>query len=168
MTFWAAGRYDAVGDRIAGIAHEIVAAVARRQPLRDAAVVDLACGTGNAALAVAEAGAQVTRVDLTAELIAIATEKARAAGRSVTWVTADAADTGLPDRAFDVVISNMGIIFVEPGRQLTEISRLLKPTGTLGFSSWVRQADNPLFDPVVTVLGPPAPSDFTSGATPRP
>ncbi len=152
-TVWSAGRYDAVGDRIAPIAAEVVAAAAQRGEFGD--VVDLACGTGSAALAAASAGARVTAVDITAELIAIGAEKAVRSGHTVTWVTGDAADTGLPGGSFDAVVSNMGIIFVEPAAQVAEIARLLKPHGVLGFSAWVREPGNPFFRPVVEVLGPP-------------
>jgi SAM-dependent methyltransferase len=158
-SIWAGGRYEAVAERIAGIAAEVVASVAARVPLRDAAVVDLACGTGSAALAAAEHGARVTAVDVTAELIDQGRRKP--GGRSVTWVTADAADTGLPARSFDAVVSNMGIIFVEPHRQVTELARLSKPGAVLGISSWVRAADNPLFTPVAAALGPQPQPDHT-------
>ena len=160
-TIWSAGRYEAVGERIAPIAAELVAAVNERTPLHDAALADLAGGTGNAALAAAAAGARVTAVDFTPELIAIGAQKARAAGHSITWVTADAVDTGLKDGTFDAVVSNMGIIFVEPTRQVAEIARLLRPGGVLGFSSWVRDPDNPFFSPIVAVLGPPPASEFS-------
>jgi SAM-dependent methyltransferase len=152
-TVWSAGRYDAVGDRIAPIAAEVVAAAAQRGEFGD--VVDLACGTGSAALAAASAGARVTAVDITADLIAIGAEKAVRSGHTVTWLTGDAADTGLPGGSFDAAISNMGIIFVEPAAQVAEIARLLKPRGVLGFSAWVHEPGNPFFRPVVEVLGPP-------------
>ncbi len=160
-TIWSAGRYDAVGDRIAPIAAEVVAAVDRRRPLSGAAVADLACGTGSAALAAAAAGARVTAVDITPELLEIGAQKADNDGRSITWVTADASDTGLPGASFDAVVSNMGIIFVEPAGQVAEIARLLVPGGILGFSSWVRDPDNPFFSPIVAVLGPPPASDYS-------
>jgi SAM-dependent methyltransferase len=152
---WSSGRYDAIGDRIAPIADEVVDAVNRRNGVRDAAVADLACGTGSAALAAAAAGARVTGVDITPELIAIARRKAEAAGVAIDWVVGDAAETGLPAAAFDAVVSNMGIIFVEPTRQVPEIARLLKPGGTLGFSAWVPDLDTPFFKPIVSVFGPP-------------
>ena len=152
---WAAGRYDAIGDRIAVIAQEVVAAVNQRVPVRDAAVADLACGTGNAALAAAAAGARVTAVDITPDLIAIAADKAGRAGLDIEWITADAAQTGLPSAAFEAVVSNMGIIFVEPTSQVAEIARLLKPSGALSFSSWVPDPETPLFKPIVSVFGPP-------------
>ena len=107
-TSWSAGRYDAIGDQIATIATEVVSAADRRVPLSDAAVADLACGTGSAALAASAAGARVTGVDITPELIALAVDKAEAAGIAVNWMTADAADTGLPSGSFDAVVSNMG------------------------------------------------------------
>lgn len=153
-TIWSAGRYDALGERIAPIADEVVDAVAALLPLRGAAVVDVACGTGNAALAAAAAGAHVTGVDVTAELVAIAERKARAAGVSASWVTADAADTGLPGGSFDAAVSNMGVIFVEPARVVAEVARLLRPGGALGFSSWVPDPANPFFRPIAEVLGP--------------
>jgi hypothetical protein len=55
----------------------------------------------------------------------------------------------------------MGIIFVEPVGLVAEISRLLKPGGALGFSSWVHDPANPFFTPIVEVLGPPAPSGYS-------
>ena len=160
-TIWSAGRYEAVAERIAPIAAEVIDAVERRLPVRDAALVDLACGTGNAALAAAARGARVTAVDITPELVAIGARKAEAAGRSVAWVTADASDTGLPGQAFDAAISNMGIIFVEPVSLVAELSRLLKSGGALGFSSWVREAPTRSSHPIIEVLGPPPPSGYS-------
>lgn len=153
-TFWARGRYDAVGDRIAGIAQHVVGAADRRTGLRDATVVDLACGTGSASTAAADRGARVTGVDLTPELIELA--ESRRGDRDITWVVGDAADTGLADNGFDAVVSNMGTVFVDPDRQVAEIVRLLKPGGVLSFSSWVLTTADPLFDPVKAVFGSPA------------
>lgn len=158
-TIWSSGRYDAVGDRIAPIADRVVDAADRRRPLSGATLIDLACGTGSAALAAAGRGARVTGLDITPELVDIAA--GRSGADAVDWRTGDAADTGLPEGSFDVAVSNMGIIFVDPDRQVREITRLLKPGGVLAFSAWVRSAANPFFDPVVTVLGPPAPAAFS-------
>ncbi|KAA0098052.1 class I SAM-dependent methyltransferase [Mycolicibacterium sp. P1-18] len=158
---WAGGRYESVAERIAVIAGETVAAADRRQPLPGTALVDLACGTGSAALAAAERGAVVTGVDLTPELVAIAQRHARSAGHDVTWVIADATETTLPEQSFDAAVSNMGIIFVEPRQQVAEIARLLKPAGVLAFSAWKRTGGNPLFDPIVEALGPQPERAFT-------
>ncbi|MDA2894415.1 class I SAM-dependent methyltransferase [Mycolicibacterium sp. BiH015] len=158
-TIWSSGRYDAVGERIAPIASQLVDAAERRRALGGTDVIDLACGTGSAALAAAARGARVTGVDYTPQLIAIAQD--RDGADAVTWRIGDASDTGLPAGTFDVAVSNMGIIFVDPGRQVPELVRLLKPAGVLAFSAWVRNVDNPLFDPVVAVLGAPAKAAFS-------
>lgn len=152
-TTWSCGRYDAIGDRIATIATEVVAAAQRRGPFAD--VVDLACGTGSVALAACAAGAAVTGVDITPELIALGRRKAEAARADISWVTGDASDTGLPSGSFDAVVSNMGIIFVEPTRQVAEIARLLKPGGVVSFSAWVPDPATPFYKPIATVLTPP-------------
>jgi SAM-dependent methyltransferase len=158
---WSSGRYESVGERIAPIASQVVDAADRRAPVRHTALVDLACGTGSAALAAAARGARVTAVDITPDLIAIAAQKAAASGRAVTWRTADASATGLPDNSFDAIVSNMGIIFVEPTAQVAECERLLKPGGTLAFSSWAPNPANPFFTPIADVLGPPPAAGYT-------
>jgi SAM-dependent methyltransferase len=152
-SLWSSGRYEAVAIQIAGIAAEVLDAVDKHTPLQGAALVDLACGTGNAALAAASRGAQVTAVDITPDLVAIG--GAKAGGDSVSWLVADASDTGLAGGSYDAAVSNMGIIFVEPVRQVRELSRLLKSGGTLGFSAWSPGRDNPFFTPIVDVLGAP-------------
>ena len=109
MSIWSAGRYEAVAQRIAPISAQLIETVDRLRPLDGAAVADLACGTGNAALAAVAAGAQVTGVDLTPELLAIAADKA--GGDAVHWVAADASATGLPDAGFDAVVSNICLLY---------------------------------------------------------
>jgi ubiquinone/menaquinone biosynthesis C-methylase UbiE len=160
-TIWSSGHYEAVADRIARIAAEVIDAVERRLPLHEAMLVDLACGTGSAALAAAARGARVTAVDFTPNLIEIGAHRAEVAGRSLTWVTADASDTGLPNQSFDAVVSNMGTIFVEPTRQVAEFGRLLKAGGVLAFSSWVHDSANPFFTPILSVLGAPPSSGYS-------
>ncbi len=76
-------------------------------------------------------------------------------------MTADASETGLPGGAFDAVVSNMGIIFVEPAGQVAEIARLLRPGGVLSFSAWVPDRDIPFYKPVVAVLGSPPASAYS-------
>lgn len=158
-SLWSAGRYESVAEHIAPIAAQVVAAVGDRTALSGAELVDLACGTGNAALAATAAGTTVTGVDITPELLTIAAAKPGGAG--VRWVAADASATGLPDAGFGAAVSNMGIIFVEPTAMAAELARLLRPGGVLGFSTWVRDTDNPFFTPIVEVLGPPPPAPYS-------
>jgi 2-polyprenyl-3-methyl-5-hydroxy-6-metoxy-1,4-benzoquinol methylase len=53
-------------------------------------LLDLACGTGRMAIQMAQLGFAVTGVDLVPEMIALARQKAAAAGVAVEWVVADA------------------------------------------------------------------------------
>jgi SAM-dependent methyltransferase len=103
----------------------------------------------------------VTALDITPDLIAIGAQKAARAGRTIDWLTGDAADTGLPAHEFDAVVSNMGIIFVEPTAQAAEFGRLLATGGVLGFSSWVRDVNNPFMSPIVAVLGSSPEPEYT-------
>lgn len=154
-TLWSAGRYEQVAQQIAPIAEQVVAAADTLTPLTGCTLVDLACGTGSAAIAAARAGAHVTALDITAELVALGEHKAAAAGVTINWRVGDAAATGLPASSYDAAVSNMGIIFVAPDAQVPELARLLRPGGTLAFSSWVRDTVNPFFDPIIATLGVP-------------
>ena len=160
-SIWAQGDYEAVAARIVGIADEVVAAVGRRRALADVMLVDLACGTGSAAFAAARRGARVTAVDTTPELLAVGAEKATRESVPIAWRVADASNTGLPTASVDAAVSSMGIIFVEPRRQVAELARLLRPAGVVGLSAWVRVADNPLIDPITAILGRPPGSTFS-------
>lgn len=56
----------------------------------------------------------------------------------------DAADTGLPDEAFDAVAFVMGLMFVpEPERATAEIHRVLRPGGRAGVAVWSGPGQNP-------------------------
>jgi len=104
---------------------------------RDEAVLDIACGNGNAAIRAAQAGGRVTGVDLTPELFDSGRALARDAGVSVEWVEGDAEELPLPDASYDVVLSTFGVMFA-PRHQVAarEIARVLRPGGRLGLCNW--------------------------------
>ena len=68
-------------------------------------VLDVGTGTGRAALLVAKAGAEVTGVDASEPMLAIARERAQEAGRSIRFLQCDAHALEFADRSFDVAIS---------------------------------------------------------------
>ncbi len=88
--------------------------------------LDLACGTGDIAFALAERGAQVTGLDVTHEMLRLA--KARE-GRSA-FVTGDMMALPFGRAGFEIVTTGYGIRNVPdlPG-SLAEIRRVLKPGG---------------------------------------
>lgn len=93
-------------------------------------VLDVGCGTGFLALLFAERGHRVTGTDLAPEMIARAQEKARERGLSVTYLVDDAEASGLPDAAFDLVISRHLLwTLPHPERAVAEWVRLTRPGG---------------------------------------
>jgi SAM-dependent methyltransferase len=100
-------------------------------------VLDVACGTGVAALTAARMGARVTGLDLTPELLARARENAQLAELDVEWHEGDVEQLPFGDAAFDVVLSQYGHIFApRPEVAVSEMLRVLRPGGTIAFSTW--------------------------------
>lgn len=100
-------------------------------------LLDVACGTGVVAVTAARRGARVTGLDLTPELLVRARENANLAGVDVTWREGDVEQLPFEDGAFDVVLSQYGHMFApRPDVAIGEMLRVLKPGGTLAFSTW--------------------------------
>src|SRR5690242_3203819 len=74
-------------------------------------VLDVATGTGNAAIPAAQTGANVTASDLTPELFDAGRARAEAAGVTLEWAEADAENLPFADESFDVVMSSIGAMF---------------------------------------------------------
>jgi len=100
-------------------------------------VLDVACGTGVVAITAARKGARVTALDLTPALLERARENSRIAGVEVDWREGDVEKLPFEDGAFDVVLSQFGHIFApRPDVAIAEMLRVLKPGGTIAFSTW--------------------------------
>ena len=97
------------------------------------AVLDVACGTGVisrvAARSVGEAG-RVTAVDISPDMLEVAAAIPTGGGAPIEWREADAAALPLPDRTFDVVLCQMGLMFFDDqSAAINEMHRVLKPGG---------------------------------------
>lgn len=102
-----------------------------------AKVLDVACGTGVVALTAARTGATVQGLDLTPELVQRARENASLMKLSVSFEQGDAESLPFPDESFDVVVSQFGHMFApRPEVAIKEMLRVLKPGGTIAFSTW--------------------------------
>src|SRR4051812_12293760 len=100
-------------------------------------VLDVACGTGVVSVTAARKGAKVTGLDLTPELLAVARENSRSAGVEIDWHEGDVENLPFDANTFDVVVSQFGHMFApRPDVAVREMLRVLKPGGTIAFSTW--------------------------------
>ncbi|HVL95280.1 MAG TPA: methyltransferase domain-containing protein [Solirubrobacteraceae bacterium] len=132
---WSAGEYELTAAELAPVAEHVLTLAA---PAPGDRVLDVACGTGNAALLAAGAGAEVTGLDSAARLVEVARSRAAEAGVSATFVVGDAQDLPFADASFDLALSVFGVIFApQPGRALAELARVLRPGGRAFVTAWV-------------------------------
>jgi SAM-dependent methyltransferase len=154
---WGTGDYDAMmrQERLYGVGERLV----DRMKLGPGQhVLDLACGTGNAAIPAARAGAQVTGVDLAPRMLETARRRSDQAGVEVEWIEADIEDLPFEPESFDVVLSTFGCMFA-PRHEVVadEISRVLRPGGVMGIASWTPEGSIGDFFRTVGAHLPPPP-----------
>lgn len=99
-------------------------------------VLDIACGTGVLAQAVANRvgpSGSTVGIDINEGMLNIAREK----GPAIEWRNAPAENLPFNDLSFDSVVSQFGLMYFEDQRlALTEMMRVLKPGGTLAIAVW--------------------------------
>lgn len=103
-------------------------------------LLDIACGEGTFAAAMAKAGFAVTGVDLSAEMLGFARARAEREGVAVTWVQEDMRTLSLsaPDAPFDVVTCwydslNYLLTLAELEAAFVGVARALRPGGLFIF-----------------------------------
>jgi 2-polyprenyl-3-methyl-5-hydroxy-6-metoxy-1,4-benzoquinol methylase len=138
----------------------------------DMRVLDVATGSGVAAIAAAKRGAQVTAIDFAENLLAHAGEIARQEGVTVDFQHADAENLPFTDDSFDAVISSFGCMFVpRPDAVAWEMARVLKPSGALGLATWKPEGPNYALMNITAPYLPPRvqeiPSPLNWGRTER-
>ncbi|UYP20808.1 class I SAM-dependent methyltransferase [Rhodococcus sp. Z13] len=132
---WALGDYPAVATEvIATLGPTLVDATGIAAGDR---VLDVAAGSGNAAIPAALAGADVLATDLTPELFDAGRRAAAAAGATLTWQEADAEALPFDDASFDAVLSCVGVMFAPHHRLAAdELLRVTRPGGRIGLLNW--------------------------------
>jgi SAM-dependent methyltransferase len=111
---------------------ETVARMTELGDLRGRTVLDVGCGTGRLALALARRhGAIVTGVDPSREMLAVAHDK----DPSVEWVLGSAEALPFPDRTFERAVSSLVIHHLHRDEAFREMLRVLEPRGRVVIST---------------------------------
>jgi SAM-dependent methyltransferase len=105
-------------------------------------VLDLGCGTGADSVLLASRGAEVSSVDISPELLALADERARLDGQSHRIVTVCASAHGIPvpDESMDLVFGNAILHHLDLALMAREVYRVLKPGGRAIFKEPIRDS----------------------------
>lgn len=152
---WASGDYSVIGARIVLMAERLVESAGLRA---GDAVLDVATGTGNAAIAAARCGCEVTGVDYVEALLERGRERAAAEGLSVTFTEGDAEALPYPDASFDAVLSCVGVMFTADHDQAAgELVRVCRPGGKIALANWTPSGFvGAMFRTVAAHVPPPA------------
>ena len=134
QTAWASGDYAVIGTTLQLVGEQLAEACDLRW---DERVLDVAAGNGNATLAAARRGAQVTSTDYVASLLDRGAERARAERLEVTFQAADAEALPFADASFDAVLSTFGVMFApDHAKSASEMARVCRPGGRIGLANW--------------------------------
>ena len=132
---WGLGRYEDTAVRLKPAARAVVECAALAPGEH---VLDVGCGTGNAALLAAERGARVTGVDPAPRLLDVARKEAAALGLHARFALGHAAALPLANGEADVVVSVFGVIFApDPRAAAAEMARVTAPGGRIVLSAWI-------------------------------
>ncbi|MEM9048328.1 MAG: class I SAM-dependent methyltransferase [Pseudomonadota bacterium] len=114
----------------AGFPPDFFAALAARGiPEPGARALDIGTGTGTVARGLAAAGAQVTGLDPSRDLMAEAAALAQVDGLAIDWVQGAAEALDFPDASFDLVTAGQCWHWFDRPKAAAEIARVLRPSG---------------------------------------
>jgi ubiquinone/menaquinone biosynthesis C-methylase UbiE len=129
---WGKGDFNEIARQNAGMAEALVNAV---DPHPGRKVLDLACGSGTAALVAARRYCHVMGIDYEPGLIDRARKRAEASGMQADFLVEDAQNLPFPDNSFDVILSVYGIQFApDQEKAAAEMIRVCKPGGNIGLA----------------------------------
>jgi SAM-dependent methyltransferase len=129
---WSSGDFNEISRQNVVMAEELCEAV---DPHPGERVLDVACGSGTAALIAERRYCDVTGLDYVPGLVERARTRARANGQDVDFRIGDAQDMPFPDDSFDVVLSVYGVQFApDQERAASELLRVCRPGGRIGLA----------------------------------
>jgi SAM-dependent methyltransferase len=132
---WERGDYTVIARSVVPAAEALCQTTDPRPGQR---VLDLACGTGNAALAAARRYCEVAGLDLVPALVERARQRAAAELLDIRFEVGDAQALPFADASFDVVLSVFGVMFAANQEQAArELLRVCRRGGRIGLASWM-------------------------------
>lgn len=131
---WASGDFSFVAARILYQAEQLCETADLQAGWR---VLDVATGSGNAALAAARRGCEAVGIDYVPTLLERGRIRAEAERLSVEFLEGDAEQLAFPAASFDAVLSIYGVMFA-PNHQLAadELVRVCRPRGRIALACW--------------------------------
>jgi SAM-dependent methyltransferase len=134
QAMWASGDFSVVAARIVYQAEQLCETADLQAGWR---VLDVATGSGNAALAAARRGCEVVGTDYVPALLERGRIRAQAEHLAVEFREADAEHLPFPDASFDAVISIYGVMFApDQKRAASELARVCRPGGRIALACW--------------------------------
>ena len=131
---WSSGDYGVVASRIQFMSELLCEELDLHAGER---VLDVATGTGNAALAAARRGAEVIGIDYAPSLLERARERASAERLAVEFLEADAEALPFADETFDTVVSVVGVMFApNQAHAASELRRVCRRGGRIALVNW--------------------------------
>ena len=133
---WSEGDFGMVAGLVMMVSEELVEAL---DVVPGERVLDVACGSGNAALAAARRSwGNVVGIDFVPALLERGRERADAERLDVEFIEGDAAELPIGDAEFDVALSVFGAMFApDQEKAAAELLRACKPGGRIGMANWV-------------------------------
>lgn len=131
---WSSGDFSEIATLIVPVAERLADAADLRA---GSTVLDVACGSGNAAIAAARLGCLVTGVDYVPSLLERGRERAAAERLGLDLLDGDAEELPFDDATFEATVSVFGSMFApDQKRAAAELARVTEPGGTIGLASW--------------------------------
>ena len=152
---WASGDFAEIATLIVPVAERLADTADLRA---GSTVLDVACGSGNAALAAARVGCIVTGIDYVPALLERGRERATAERIGVDFRHGDAEEIPFPDDSFDASVSVFGSMFAPDHRRAAaELVRVTRPGGTIALASWTQDGFvGAMFQTVAAHVPPPS------------
>jgi SAM-dependent methyltransferase len=155
---WASGDWPAFAPIVQDVADAAVDAIGVGEG-HD--FLDVATGSGNAAIAAARRGARVTGLDLVPELVEAARKRAAEEGVSAEFVVGNAEELPFADDSFDRITSIFGAMFA-PRHQMAadELVRVARPGAVIAVTAWTPEGMNGQMFKTLGEHMPPPPEGF--------